>query len=129
VATLAAKLQLHDGQRLHVIGVPAELADALAELGGASEGIIVFARTSDDVRRHADTLAAAAADATGLAWAAYPKRSSGIDTDLTRDRGWETLHALGLRPVRQIALDDTWSALRFRRSEHVSGTSRSTSRS
>ncbi len=53
------------------------------------------------------------------AWAAYPKKTSGIDTDITRDHGWEALNAAGLRPVRQIAIDDTWSALRFRRPEHV----------
>ena len=66
-------------------------------------------------------LADAAADPAALAWAAYPKRSSGIDTDLTRDRGWDALRVAGLGPVRQIALDDAWSVLRYRRDEQVSG--------
>ena len=47
-------------------------------------------------------------------WVAYPKGGSGIDTDLTRDRGWDKLRALGLAAVAQIAVDGTWSALRFR---------------
>ncbi|MGX1778638.1 hypothetical protein ACWIGW_41480 [Nocardia brasiliensis] len=44
-------------------------------------------------------------------WVAYPK---GNRTDINRD----TLHLLlvdyGLRPVAQVAIDETWSALRFR---------------
>ncbi len=35
-------------------------------------------------------------------------------TDLNRDSLWELLSGDGIRPVRQIAIDDTWSALRFR---------------
>jgi hypothetical protein len=47
-------------------------------------------------------------------WVAYPKGDSGRDTDLSRDRGWEKLRALGLAAVAQVAVDATWSALRFR---------------
>jgi hypothetical protein len=47
-------------------------------------------------------------------WVAYPKGGSGHDTDLSRDRGWEKLRALGLAAVAQVAVDTTWSALRFR---------------
>jgi hypothetical protein len=47
-------------------------------------------------------------------WVAYPKGGSGVVTDLTRDRGWEKLRALGLAAVAQVAVDDVWSALRFR---------------
>ena len=47
-------------------------------------------------------------------WFAYPKKTGAIRTDITRDRGWEAVEAAGLLPVSQVALDDTWSALRFR---------------
>jgi hypothetical protein len=50
----------------------------------------------------------------GLLWLAYPKMSSGIKTDINRDRLWDAVKPSGWRPVRQVALDDTWSALRFR---------------
>ena len=49
-----------------------------------------------------------------MLWIAYPKKSSGIKTNLNRDNGWEILFALGYSGVRQIAIDETWSALRFR---------------
>jgi hypothetical protein len=50
----------------------------------------------------------------GVFWVSYPKRSSQVKTDLTRDAGWETLWSAGMRAVSQIAIDETWSALRFR---------------
>ena len=95
------------------------MAELHALSGPERAGVLAFVTTSGDVATHANALAKAAAEPTGLAWAAYPKKSSGIETDITRDHGWDALHEAGLRPVRQVAIDDTWSALRFRRIEHV----------
>lgn len=50
----------------------------------------------------------------GLVWLAYPKGGSGIETDVNRDILWEALKPTEWRPVRQVALDDVWSAMRFR---------------
>lgn len=50
----------------------------------------------------------------GVLWVAYPKGSSKRKADINRDTLWPVVHAHGWRPVRQIALDDVWSALRFR---------------
>ena len=44
-------------------------------------------------------------------WVAYPK---GNRTDINRDSLWPILGELGLRPVTQVAIDQVWSALRFR---------------
>ena len=49
-----------------------------------------------------------------LLWVAYPTAGRGIDTDLDRDSGWDALQALGLGAVAQVAVNTTWSALRFR---------------
>lgn len=54
----------------------------------------------------------------GLFWIAYPKQTAGLETDLNRDEGWEPVTGAGYRPVFQIAIDDTWSAVRFRPFEH-----------
>jgi hypothetical protein len=116
---LRSKLQLGYGQTLEVLDAPADVIPEVADLSGAeSAGVLAFVSSSEDVAKHAAALAQAAASADGLAWIAYPKKSSGVDTDITRDHGWDALHAEGLQPVRQVAIDDTWSALRFRRSEH-----------
>lgn len=37
-----------------------------------------------------------------------------LGTDLNRDVVWELLGDRGIRPVRQVSIDDVWSALRFR---------------
>ena len=55
----------------------------------------------------------------GLLWLSYPKRSSKVETDLTRDKGWEVVSQAGLRPVTQVSVNETWSALRFRPIELV----------
>jgi hypothetical protein len=47
----------------------------------------------------------------GTIWVAYPK---GGRSDINRDSVWPIVGELGLRPVAQVAIDGTWSALRFR---------------
>jgi hypothetical protein len=50
----------------------------------------------------------------GRLWVSYPKGSSGVATDLTRDTDWGPLRAAGWRAVTQVSIDPVWSALRFR---------------
>jgi hypothetical protein len=50
----------------------------------------------------------------GWLWFAYPKKTGALKTDISRDHGWDALLAQDFLPVTQVALDDTWSALRFR---------------
>lgn len=102
-------------------------SDALAELlplpagdvpAGAPDLILAFVHAAVDV---APALARALphyVDGRAL-WFAYPKKTGAIRTDLTRDRGWEPLAAHDLLAVTQVALDDTWSALRFRRRTEI----------
>ena len=54
-----------------------------------------------------------------LFWACYPKGKGKIKYDLNRDSVWPALALAGLRPVSQIAIDETWSALRGRDPELV----------
>ena len=51
-------------------------------------------------------------------WIAYPKKSSTRYT-CDRDRGWEGMGEAGFDPVRMVAIDEDWSALRFRRVEFI----------
>ena len=56
----------------------------------------------------------------GLLWFAYPKGSSKkYKCEFNRDNGWNELGKLGFEPVRMVAIDDDWSALRFRRAENI----------
>ena len=49
--------------------------------------------------------------APGVLWILYPK---GGRADINRDSLWPLVAVHGLRPITQIAVDETWSALRFR---------------
>ena len=61
-----------------------------------------------------------------LLWFCYPKGSSKkYRCDFNRDSGWQILGDLGLEPVRQVAIDEDWSALRFRRVQFIKNITRS----
>ncbi len=123
---LARKLQIKPGQRLRVVNAPADLRGAMA--GGLSDNPVVTRGRSEAVLLCVTSLAEAEAlgPATlgtvgpdGLAWVAYPKGTSGVATDVNRDRLRALLAPAGWQPVRQIALDDVWSAMRFRPADKV----------
>jgi hypothetical protein len=61
-----------------------------------------------------------AARENGVLWISYPKKGGGLETDLSRDICCTEMKAYGLEPVSQVAVDDTWSALRFKPREAVS---------
>ncbi|MEO1713483.1 MAG: hypothetical protein AAFU60_09140 [Bacteroidota bacterium] len=55
-----------------------------------------------------------------LLWLAYPKKSSKkYKTDLSRDMSWQVIGDLGFEGVRQVAIDEDWSALRFRETRFI----------
>lgn len=49
----------------------------------------------------------------GLLWVSYPKGSGKNKPDINRDSLWDLSIPHGIHPVAQVALDETWSALRF----------------
>jgi hypothetical protein len=56
----------------------------------------------------------------GLFWMAYPKKTSKkYSSSITRDAGWEPLGELGFEVVRMIAIDEDWSAMRFRKAAYI----------
>lgn len=62
----------------------------------------------------------------GLFWVAYPKGSSKrYKCDFNRDKGWDILGELGYEGVRQVAIDEDWSALRFRKASFIKSLTRS----
>lgn len=59
-------------------------------------------------------------------WFAYPKGTSKRYTcEFNRDTGWAELGKLGFEGVRMVAIDEDWSALRFRRAENIKSMTRS----
>ena len=105
---LAAKLQLKPPARIEVINAPMPL-DLPA---GEGEAVLVFVETTAEVETAAGP-AIEAARADRVAWIAYPKGGQ-LGTDLNRDRLAALAKEHGVQPVRQISIDDVWSALRLR---------------
>src|SRR5262249_48210941 len=74
--------------------------------------IVFFAKRQSELHKKFAALARRLAPAGGL-WIAWPKRASGVATDLTED----TIRAIGLKnrlvDNKVCAIDDTWSGLRF----------------
>jgi hypothetical protein len=124
------KLNLKDHAEVVVLDAPESFEDEVATLEGrrvvrdlseAREAtfVIAFVTNQDDVDRHAVAVTERAAG-DAVVWFAYPKGSSKrYRSEINRDRGWERLGAAGFEPVRQVAVDEDWSALRFRRVEHI----------
>ncbi len=127
--TLLDKLGWKVGMATEVWRAPEALQPALAPLFAARSDSPVFrigfARTRTELAEAATELAAYYC-LGGHLWLCYPKKSGRVASDITRDLGWEPVHALGLLGVTQVAVDQNWSALRFRlRGEIVSLTRRS----
>jgi predicted transport protein len=124
--TLQKKLQIKPGTRLEILYPPAGFLENILSLPDGSavadDGhhhanvFLLFVKDSQELRSYAPQ-AIQASSQGAIIWIAYPKLSSGVKSDLTRDAGWETIFSAGMRPVTQISIDETWSALRFKLTE------------
>jgi len=54
-----------------------------------------------------------------IIWIAYPKKPSGMATDLGMMSSWEETSKYSLRPVASVAINETWTALRFRPDDQI----------
>ena len=62
--------------------------------------------------------------ADGILWFCYPKKTSGKYTSgPERDRGWKSLNDTGFHGIRMIAIDEDWSAMRFRNTKYIKSSS------
>ena len=121
--TLAAKMKVKPGYRLAVINSPdgyleelGELptgAELRQELRGKFDWIHVFVRNKAELEKAVPGILRALKPES-LLWISYPKGSSKIQTDLTRDRGWDSLKDADLKWINLISVDDTWSAFSLR---------------
>jgi hypothetical protein len=128
---LLKKLQMKPSLRALFLNAPQGYVESLGPLPdgvalvdgppGTLDFVQLFVRDRAELAGHAPT-ALAAIKPDGVLWIAYPKQSARVKTDITRDRGWEPVTTAGLRPVTQIAIDETWSALRWRPVELVKST-------
>lgn len=124
--SVAKKLRLKQDAPLYLLNAPANVAvlfDAFdvkpsPKAGREIKQALVFAenkKTLDNLVPKVVPLL----ENDALLWIAYPKKTGKIKSDMSRDNGWETVMAAGYEAVTQVAIDDDWSALRFRKSEAI----------
>ena len=124
------KLNLKDHSRILVLNSPESFEPELAALHGVTvlrklQGLdeigfsLAFVTTQPEVEALAKAIAKLA-KGDAVVWFAYPKGSSKKYTsEINRDTGWQVIGKEGFEPVRMVAIDEDWSAVRFRRVEFI----------
>lgn len=107
------KLRIKPGMRLWVINPGLTVTGAEVVAGPPAEAVLLFANSRGQLESLMPEAVAATAGGK-LLWVAYPKLSSKAAGDLSRDVIREVAPKYGLDTVSQVALDETWSALRLR---------------
>jgi len=117
------KLRLDANKTVLIINAPAEYQDILKDItydnefnqskAGLYDFVQVFANKQSELEELTKSVATAG-KYDCLFWACYPKGGGKIKSDIKRDTVWTALGLANLRPVSQIAIDETWSALRGR---------------
>ena len=124
------KLNLKNHTSILVLNPPTSFEPELAALHGVTvlrnlrdlEAIdfsLAFVTTHKEVDALAKSIAKLAKD-DAVVWFAYPKGTSPkYKSEINRVTGWQALGQAGFEPVRAVAIDEDWSALRFRRVEFI----------
>lgn len=121
--TLAEKMKLKSGMSAAVVNAPDNYLKELSapkgvKLGSALDAgpldwLQIFIHNSRELKILAPKIKAALSPA-GLVWLTFPKGTSGLQTDLTRDTGWESLQPLDLKWITLVSVNETWSAFGMR---------------
>jgi hypothetical protein len=119
---LSKKLGIGEGTRFVVKSDPPDFAASLGPLAPGAQRLARVRSPLDVVvaffTRRANVIGdwpalTKAAAPNGVVWVAWPKRSSGMSTDITENALREDLLPSGWVDTKVCAIDDTWSALRF----------------
>jgi hypothetical protein len=135
MASTFQKLNFKTQREIVVFNVPASIETQLAQLENVKilrdpkrpvsvQFALAFAMRQAELDRLSRILAAGS-EGDALLWFAYPKGTSKRYTcEFNRDAGWQVIRDAGFDSVRQVAIDEDWSALRFRRVDYIKGSVR-----
>ena len=129
------KLNLKDQKQILLINAPESFEPELKTLRGVTiqrylknAGEVEFSLAFVTQQKEVDTLGKAVAKKAkgdAVVWFAYPKGSSKkYKSEINRDAGWQVLGDAGFEPVRMVAIDEDWSAVRFRRTDFIKSLTR-----
>ena len=119
---LAKKLGIKEGHRIALVNAPQDFESELGDLPDnvqfikrptkSLDIILLFVLTERALVRNFAKLASTLT-ANGMIWIAWPKKSSGVTTDLSEQRVQRIGLDAGLVDVKVCAIDETWSGLKF----------------
>lgn len=121
---LSKKLGIKEGARVALIGAPDDFESTLGELPdgvtvrrdlrgrGAFDVIVFFTSKATELERRFESVAARLEESGGF-WVGWPKKASGVVTDVGEALVRETGLSSGLVDNKICAIDDVWSGLRF----------------
>jgi hypothetical protein len=128
---LFKKLNFKDQPELFVLNIPENLLhhlDAMQKITTVSQRVseneeihfaLAFAITQKQLNDAVHAIAPRLMN-DAIFWVAYPKGSSKkYKCEFNRDTGWEEMGSYGMEGVRQVAIDEDWSALRFRKVDFI----------
>lgn len=122
-SALARKLKINADTQVLIINPPQEYLEQIEPLPdgvelktkpqGQFDFAQLFVKNGAELEQYLpDILKSLHKDS--LLWISFPKRSSKLQSDLSRDHGWRPLQKSGYQAVSLISIDNTWSAMRFR---------------
>jgi len=133
---LFTKLNYKEGKTIYVMNQPEDFESVLSTIPteipvkkevsstDTVEFVLVFTTSKAEVETFSRQIAPAL-KGDAIFWLAYPKGTSKkYKCDFNRDTSWQLLALFNLLPVRQVAIDDDWSALRFRKAEFIKNLTR-----
>jgi hypothetical protein len=130
MATVFAKLNLKDHKQIVVLDSPGSFESELAALKGVEvirdlkkakqiTFSLAFVTTPEQIEALAPKLVRKA-EGDAIVWFAYPKGTSKrYKSQINRDSGWNALGQEGFESVRMVAIDEDWSAKRYRRARFI----------
>jgi len=129
---LFKKLNFKDQKDIYVLNPPAEFQREMTEMtkicpvharlpleNTPVTFIVIFVTRLEEIE-DSTRLVYPNLQGDAVLWYAYPKGTSKkYRCDFNRDTGWKSLGNFNLEPVRQVAVDEDWSALRFRKVDFI----------
>ena len=127
--SVVEKLQIKDEKNMLVQGLPSTIEKQFVKFSFSKnvtpllkvkkiDFALVFAISHNQLKDILKDVVPAMGEDAKL-WIAYPKVSSKIVSDLSRDCNWQCISTWGLECVRSVALDNVWCAMRFKKAENI----------
>jgi hypothetical protein len=125
------KLNYKEQKEIYIVNHPLEFATEIKAMKNVAtiltaseefkdiEFILTFVKTKAEIEKIA-VLIDKQLKGDGIVWFAYPKGTSKqYKVEINRDNGWDSMIKIGFESVRAVAIDNDWSAIRYRRLEFV----------